>query len=112
MSRSQCIAAALLLPFAAFSCWVTAEEGFLVFFTAPFTHPVWTQEFLDLCISLSLVMGWMAGDGRRRGIRVWPYLVLTPLLGSLAPLAYLVFRRQGASSGQASPPAPVAPPGA
>lgn len=93
MRRSRLLALVVLVPFLLYSTWATATEGFAIYFTGPFTHRIWTQEFLDLCIALTIVSGWMLADGRRRGLRVWPYVVLVPLLGSIAPLCYLVFRK-------------------
>ncbi|MBI5365622.1 MAG: DUF2834 domain-containing protein [Planctomycetes bacterium] len=101
MSRRQILAAVVLVPFLAFSTVVTLREGFMIYFTAPFTHPIWTQEFLDLCIALSLIVSWIIADGRRRGVRVWPYVVATPLLGSIAPLIYLVLRAPDRTSATA-----------
>lgn len=86
------LALAILVPFTIYSSWVTYTQGYASFFTGPLTHPTWTQEFLDLCIALLFVSSWMVADARRRGARAWPYLVLTPILGSIAPLMYLVMR--------------------
>lgn len=103
MSRSRLLALAILVPFTIYSTIVTVREGYAIFFTGPWTHPVWTQEFLDLSIALLLVASWMVSDAKKRGVRVWPYLIATPLLGSIAPLAYLVLR--DASSTRHSPTA-------
>ena len=50
------------------------------------------QIFLDL-VSAAIAF-WIVAlpDARARGLRVWPYALLTPLLGSIAILAYLVRR--------------------
>lgn len=93
MRRSQLLALAILVPFTIYSTIVTVQNGYTIFFTGPWTHPIWTQEFLDLCIALLLISSWMIGDARQRKVRVWPYVVLTPLLGSIAPLTYLALRR-------------------
>lgn len=90
--RTRLLAAGVLLPFLVFSTWVAVKEGFVPFFTLPWTHPIWSQEFLDLCIALCFVSGWLMRDARRRGANPWPYLVATPLLGSIAPLTYLILR--------------------
>jgi hypothetical protein len=92
MSKKRALAAIVLVPFTIYSCWVTYTQGYRPFFTLPWSHPIWTQEFLDLCIALTMVTTWMVGDARSRGATVWPYLVATPLLGSISPLVYLVLR--------------------
>lgn len=100
MSKRRLLVLAVLIPFAAFSTWVTWVEGYVAFFTLPWTHWIWTQEVLDLCIALTLVCVWMVGDARRRGARVWPYVLLTPALGSIAPLLYLALRPEPAADEQ------------
>lgn len=50
------------------------------------------QILLDLVLALTMFWVVAAPDARARGINFWPYLVLTPLLGSIAPLAYFVHR--------------------
>lgn len=92
MSKQRVLAAIVLVPFTIYSTWVTATQGYAEFFTLPWSHPIWSQEFLDLCIALTMVSSWMVGDARRRGVTVWPYLVATPLLGSISPLVYLALR--------------------
>jgi len=92
MSKKRVLAAIVLVPFTIFSTWVTYTQGYVPFFTLPWSHPIWTQEFLDLCIALTMVTSWMISDARQRGVTVWPYLVATPLLGSISPLCYLLLR--------------------
>lgn len=50
------------------------------------------QIFLDLV--MAAICFWIVAipDARTRGINFWPYVVLTPLLGSIALLAYFVHR--------------------
>ncbi|MCW8141588.1 MAG: DUF2834 domain-containing protein [Planctomycetota bacterium] len=92
MNIPRLAVAAVLVPFTVFSTVVTWREGYARFFTGPWTDPIWAQEFLDLCIALTIVCVWMVGDARRRGATVWPYVAATPLLGSIAPLCYLLLR--------------------
>ncbi len=50
------------------------------------------QIFIDLVVAS--ISFWIVAvpDARSRGIRVWPYVLLTPFVGSIAPLAYFVHR--------------------
>jgi hypothetical protein len=47
---------------------------------------------LDLVIALTIAVGWMRGDARRRRIAIWPFVIATILLGSIGILAYCVRR--------------------
>ena len=102
MSPARLVPAIVLVPFLAWSSLVTYREGAAIFFTGPFTHPIWTQEFLDLCISLTMVSVWMVADGRRRGARAWPYVLAVPFVGSISPLLYLALRDERGSQVRAS----------
>lgn len=53
------------------------------------------QIFLDLILASAMFWIVAVPDARARGINFWPYLLLTPLLGSIAPLAYFVRRGLG-----------------
>lgn len=91
MSRIT-LALVVFLVFTGYSLTVVADRG-LADLLALLAQKGWAvQLFLDL--ALALTMFWIVAvpDARRRGIAFWPYLVLTPMLGSIAPLAYFVHR--------------------
>ena len=48
--------------------------------------------FADLVIALSLIIGWMWQDARKRGVSAIPYVLLTLGFGSVGPLLYLLRR--------------------
>lgn len=57
------------------------------------------QIFTDLVIALTLVMVWMWRDARRSGRNVWPWILMTLVVGSFGPLLYLITaRRKGPST--------------
>ncbi len=91
MNLSRPVLLAILLPFSILSAYALKEVGYLGLITGNL-HPAGLQVLTDLVIALSLVMVWMVGDARSRGITVWPYLVATLTLGSFGPLAYLLLR--------------------
>ncbi len=91
MSRLA-LALAAFVAFTAYTISVAAQHS-LLGFLADHARGGWSlQVFLDLCVAA--VAFWVVGlpDARSRGIRAWPYVVLTPLLGSIAILAYFVHR--------------------
>lgn len=91
MNLPRPVLLAILLPFSILSAYALREVGYLGIFTAHF-HPAGLQVLSDLVIALTLVMVWMVGDARARGVTVWPYIVATLTLGSFGPLAYLLMR--------------------
>lgn len=85
----------LLVILGAFSAWSTAivlEEGYFGFLTLAAEEPWGRQVLLDLVLALVIAWGGLRRDAARQGIAAWPYLLLTAVLGSIGPLAYLVHR--------------------
>lgn len=91
MSRLA-LALAAFVAFTAYTVSVAAQHSLLGFLSDHLRGGWSLQVFLDLCVAAASF--WVLGvpDARARGIRAWPYVALTPLLGSIAILAYLVHR--------------------
>jgi hypothetical protein len=76
----------------------TAETGYVLYLygmgwiEVVFENPVSMLLFADLCIALTMVMVWIVGDARERGISPWPYIATTLFAGSVGTLAYLIRR--------------------
>lgn len=83
---------AVTLAFGALSAVATVEHGYLGIFTHVLDTSALAQVGADLVFAMSFVVGWMYNDARKRGATVWPYLVAVPLVGSFAPLAYVIVR--------------------
>lgn len=92
-------ALAVFVSFTGFTAWVIATEGLLGFLPAATDGRWGTQVFLDLSISLVLATFWLVPDAKRRGINPWPFVVGCVPLGSIAALAYLVWREARALRG-------------
>ncbi len=92
MTIRKILLLAVLLPFAAFSIWVVAEYSYLAIFTDQLLKPTSLQVIIDLGIAVGLAMLWMIADARKRGIIVWPFLLISLTLGSIGPLSYLIWR--------------------
>lgn len=50
------------------------------------------QVLADLVIMCTLGCLWMVRDARGRGLRAWPFVLLTVVAGSFGPLSYLIIR--------------------
>jgi hypothetical protein len=85
----------VLVDFAALTTWSLWQVGYVGIWQAGLASPGALQVLADLGISVGLVCTWMIADARRRGVVAWPWVTATLLLGSLAPLLYLI-RREGA----------------
>jgi hypothetical protein len=82
----------VLAVFLAQTVRVLTGVGFLGFFTSVGLNAATELMFLDLVITLGLITVWMVRDARATGRRFWPFAVVTLLLGSAGPLAYLLYR--------------------
>ena len=89
---NKLLPALVFVPFAAFSSWVIATQGYFGFLTVAWREPWAMQVLLDLAIMVFAFGTWLRRDARAHGIAAAPYLIALPLLGSLAALVYLVHR--------------------
>ena len=68
------------------------EVGFTGIFVGQLQTWAGAQVLLDLVIVASLTCIWMVNDAPSRGLKAWPFVVITLLIGSFGPLFYLVMR--------------------
>jgi hypothetical protein len=97
------IALFILVPFSAYSVWITIEHGYFGFLDLATDGGWGLQVLLDLVISLFLVSTMIVRDARERKVVAWPWLLLTVALGSIGPLAYLAFRPSKSAARAANP---------
>jgi hypothetical protein len=91
MPSKRTLALVLLVPFSLLTVHALAEVGYVGLFEYQLRSPAGWQVFADLVVALVLVLAWMIPEARRAGRNPWPWVVATGLLGSIAPLVYLVF---------------------
>jgi len=101
------VLASILTVFTLWSTWISLDQGYWGFLDVAFEGRWGSQVFLDLCIAITIAWGGLRRDAARLGISAWPYLIATPFLGSISPLAYLLHRefvkdRQAVAAGVAA----------
>jgi hypothetical protein len=96
MNRKQIILAVVLADFAAFTAWAIWQHGYIGVFQLALSSWATSLLMFDLVIALGLVLVWMIGDSRERGLAFLPYALLTLAFGSVGPLLYLIRRESRA----------------
>jgi hypothetical protein len=84
----------VLAGFVGLTSFVVAEVGYLGFFEGAMSGWVSRLLFVDLTITLTLVLVWMYLDSQESGQAFAPYALVTLLFGAAGPLLYLVRRKQ------------------
>lgn len=97
MSWKKVVLFLVLADFVAVAAWAASQVGVTGLFAGMLASPAAILGTVDLVIALGLVCTWMIGDARARGTSALPYVLLTPLLGSAAPLLYLLRRPEAAA---------------
>lgn len=92
MNLKRIVPAFLLLDFSVLTAVEIVRHGYTGYLRLAFSDLSAGIILADLAIALLLVLAWMIQDARARKVTVWPYVVLTMVLGSVGPLAYLVLR--------------------
>lgn len=92
MNRKQIVLAVITFDFVCLTAWAVVEHGYIAIFANIFQDLATIQVGVDLVLALGMVAAWMWTDAARHGLRVWPYLLMTPFLGSIGPLLYLLHR--------------------
>ncbi len=80
---------AFLIPFLLLTGWALMNGGIMGIFNTANT-PGGLQVFVDLVISLVLLLTFLVPHARSHGRNPWIWVALTLCLGSIAPLLYFV----------------------
>ena len=98
MNRKQIVLGLVLADFAALTAWAIWQHGYVGVFQLALASWATSLLLVDLVIALGLVLVWMMGDSRERGLAFLPYALLTLAFGSVGPLLYLIRREARATS--------------
>lgn len=86
----RALALLLLIPFTALSLYALMQAGYAGIWLYQFQSAAGWQVIADLVVACVLIMVWLVPDAKRKGVAVWPFLLLTATLGSFGALFYLV----------------------
>ena len=88
----------VLADFVGLTAYAVYSEGYFAFLNIAqefATTNIWGSQILvDFLIALTVALGWVIADARKRDLVYWPFVVLTLTLGSIGPLAYLIHRER------------------
>ena len=90
MSTKKWLGLALLVLLTPVTIFAGATVGYMGVINHQLADPGGWQVLTDLVCALILVTSWMILDARQAGRTVWPYIVLTIVMGSYGPIAYLL----------------------
>jgi hypothetical protein len=98
MNRKQILLGLALADFTALTAFAVWQYGYVGVLQLAFSSWASALIAVDLVIALGLVLIWMIGDSRQRGLAFLPYAVLTLAFGSVGPLLYLIRRESRAAA--------------
>jgi hypothetical protein len=107
MTAKRLLLWAVLIDFLALTGYVLYTHGLVGVFELATANAVTILLTTDLLIALTLVLVWLWGDARDRGISPMPYALLTLATGSAGPLLYLIRRDRDVGFERATVAAPV-----
>jgi hypothetical protein len=98
MNSTRLFALALLIPFAALTLYTVMDVGYIEIFNYQRHSSAGWQVLADLVVALLLVLSWLIPDARKTGRNPWPWVLMTPFIGSISPLLYLATRKESAAA--------------
>ncbi len=98
MSVLRVVLAVVLAGFVALTVRALTGQSYAEFVDTAMANTATGLLFLDLIICLGMACAWMIQDARRRGIVVWPFVILSAAFGAAGPLLYLIRRPRTAAS--------------
>ena len=87
MGKKQIALWCVLVDFVALTAYAVYAEGYFTFMSVALefaTQSIWgAQILIDFLVALSVALGWVIADARKRDLAYWPFVVLTLTLGSI-----------------------------
>ena len=97
MGKKQIGLWCVMADFVGLTAYAIYSEGFIAVFNIAqefaTTHVWGAQILVDFLLAISVALGWVIADARKRDLAYWPFVLLTLTL-SIGPLAYLIHRER------------------
>jgi hypothetical protein len=110
MTVKEILLWAVLADFVALTGYTIATEGYTTFVPVAWafaTSSAWgLQIVVDFLLAVSIGLGFVFYDARRRELAAWPFAALTLTLGSIGLLGYLIYRERAAAPAKSPRAAP------
>jgi hypothetical protein len=98
MTKKEILLWLVLADFVALTGYTIASEGYTTFVPVAWafaTSSAWgLQIVVDFLLAVSIGLGFVFFDARRRQLATWPFVALTLTLGSIGLLGYLIYRER------------------
>jgi len=88
----------VLALFLGLTAWTVYQHGYLGFFELAMANWATRLMFLDLVITLGIILGWMYRDAQVQDMAFVPYAAVTLCFGAAGPFLYLLRRPAGDST--------------
>ncbi len=102
MGKKEIALWCVLADFVALTAYAVYTEGYFAFLNSAMefaASSIWGAQILvDFLVALAVALGWVVADARKRDLAYWPFVALTLTLGSIGPLAYLIYRERATST--------------
>lgn len=85
---------AMFIPFTGLTLYAIYSVGFWGIIEYQLQHPAGWQVLADLVIACVLLISLIIPDAKRKGRKLWPYIVITVFLASIGPLLYLILAKR------------------
>ena len=77
-----------------YTAYVLFTDGYMSIVHAALVSPAAIQITLDLVAALLLVLMWIYKDARSLNSNPWPWMIATCIIGTSAPLLYMLVRER------------------
>lgn len=82
----------VLIPFSILTRIALWTDGVVGIFSSIVSSWGALQIYVDLVISIAIILVWLYADAKKQGRNPWPWIVAALIVGTFSPLVYLYVR--------------------